>query len=47
MPLEWDELTARLWPGQFTLRTAMRRLTRQKSDPMAALLRSFRRASKG
>jgi bifunctional non-homologous end joining protein LigD len=43
MPLEWDELTARLRPGQFTLRTAMRRLTRQKSDPIADLLRSFRR----
>ena len=46
MPLEWDELTPRLRPGQFTLRTAMRRLTRQKSDPMAALLRSFRRTAK-
>jgi len=43
MPLEWDELTARLRPVQFTLRTAMRRLTRQKSDPMAELLGSFRR----
>lgn len=46
MPLEWDELTPRLRPGQFTLRTAMRRLTRQKIDPMAELLRSFRRTGK-
>jgi len=41
MPLAWDELTARLRPGQFTVRTALRRLSRQKADPMAALLKSF------
>jgi DNA primase len=44
MPLAWDELTARLRPGEFTLKTAMRRLSRQKSDPMAALLKSFGRS---
>jgi bifunctional non-homologous end joining protein LigD len=41
MPLAWDELTARLRPGQFTLRTALRRLSRQKADPMAPLLKSL------
>jgi bifunctional non-homologous end joining protein LigD len=41
MPLNWDELTARLRPDQFTIRTALRRLSRQKSDPMAPLLKSF------
>src|SRR5262249_2568544 len=35
MPLTWEELTSRLRPGQFTLRTALRRLSRQKADPMA------------
>jgi bifunctional non-homologous end joining protein LigD len=42
MPLEWDELTSRLRPGQFTIKSAPRRLTRQKSDPMERLLKSFR-----
>jgi bifunctional non-homologous end joining protein LigD len=42
MPLTWEELTPRLRPGQFTLRTALRRLSRQKADPMAPLLKSFR-----
>jgi bifunctional non-homologous end joining protein LigD len=43
MPLDWDELTARLRPSQFTVKTAMRRLTRQKADPMEELLESFRK----
>jgi bifunctional non-homologous end joining protein LigD len=43
MPLAWDEVTSRLRPGQFTLRTALRRLSRQKADPIAALLKSFGR----
>jgi bifunctional non-homologous end joining protein LigD len=42
MPLQWNELTGRLRPAQFTVKTAMRRLLRQKSDPMADLLKSFR-----
>jgi bifunctional non-homologous end joining protein LigD len=46
MPLTWGELTSKLRPGQFTVKTALRRLTRQKADPMAALLRSFARARK-
>ncbi len=44
MPLDWSELGGRLRPGQFTIRTALRRLSRQKSDPMAALLKSFHRS---
>jgi bifunctional non-homologous end joining protein LigD len=40
-PLEWRELTARLDPAQFNLKTMFRRLARQKRDPMAGLLRSF------
>jgi|SRR5262245_12938965 len=44
IPLSWGELTAKLRPGQFTVKTALRRLTRQKADPMAGLLRSFARA---
>jgi bifunctional non-homologous end joining protein LigD len=37
-PLRWDEVTPRLDPGQFTLRTIFRRLARLKRDPMAGLL---------
>jgi bifunctional non-homologous end joining protein LigD len=44
MPLTWDELTPRLRPDRFTLQTALRRLGRQKTDPMADLLASFRRS---
>jgi bifunctional non-homologous end joining protein LigD len=42
MPLEWNELTGKLRPGHFTIKTALRRLTRQMRDPMADLLNSFR-----
>jgi bifunctional non-homologous end joining protein LigD len=42
MPLEWDELTSRLRPAQFTIKSAPRRLARQKADPMERLLKSFR-----
>jgi DNA primase len=41
MPLDWDEVTARLRPGQFTVKTALKRLAKQKSDPMTDLLESF------
>lgn len=41
MPLKWSELTTRLRPGQFTLRTALRRLKRQSADPMMPLLKTF------
>jgi bifunctional non-homologous end joining protein LigD len=37
-PLEWRELTARLDPRQFNLKTIFRRLARQKRDPLAGLL---------
>jgi bifunctional non-homologous end joining protein LigD len=43
MPLDWDELTARLRPGQFTVKTALKRLALQKSDPMAGLRKSFQK----
>jgi bifunctional non-homologous end joining protein LigD len=33
VPLEWDELTPRLEPSEFTVRTLKRRLDRQKHDP--------------
>ncbi len=38
MPLAWSEVTARLSPGRFEPRAALRRLARQKRDPLAALL---------
>ncbi len=38
MPLAWREVTADLDPRRFNLKTALRRLARQKADPMARLL---------
>jgi bifunctional non-homologous end joining protein LigD len=43
MPLNWDELTSKLRPGQFTIKTALRRLSRQKTDPIARLLKAIQR----
>jgi bifunctional non-homologous end joining protein LigD len=40
-PLSWREVTPALDPGKYTLRTVLTRLARQKSDPLAGLLRSF------
>jgi bifunctional non-homologous end joining protein LigD len=37
-PLRWAELTPRLDPARFTLRTVPARVARQKGDPVAALL---------
>jgi bifunctional non-homologous end joining protein LigD len=37
-PLSWRELTPRLDPEQFNVRTIFRRLARQKRDPMAGML---------
>jgi bifunctional non-homologous end joining protein LigD len=37
MPLKWSELTARLDPTKFTIKTAVKRLT-GKADPMGGLL---------
>jgi len=39
-PLEWDELTARLNPGKFTMKVALERVRKQKHDPLAELLAS-------
>jgi bifunctional non-homologous end joining protein LigD len=37
-PLKWDELTGRLNPNQFDLKTALRRFQRQNKDLMEGLL---------
>jgi bifunctional non-homologous end joining protein LigD len=45
VPLEWDELTPRLKPNAFTLRTLKKRLSAQKHDPferMATLRQALR-----
>ena len=47
MPLDWREVTEALDPARFTLRTAFRRLDRQKHDPLAGLARPFGGAAKG
>src|SRR5437762_3316985 len=39
MPLEWEELTAKLTPSQFNLRNIFTRLAKRKQDPMAELVR--------
>ena len=36
-PLEWKELTAKLDPGRFTLKTAPKRFGKQGSDPMRGI----------
>ncbi len=36
-PLEWKELTPELHPRDFNLRTIFRRLTGQRTDPIASL----------
>jgi bifunctional non-homologous end joining protein LigD len=41
MPLSWRELTPALDPGKFNLKTVFGRLSRQKQDPMAGLLRAI------
>ena len=37
MPLEWKELTAKLSPKQFDMKTSIKRIARRKKDPLAAL----------
>jgi len=37
MPLKWSELTAKLSPRQFDLKTALKRFARMKSDPLKVL----------
>jgi bifunctional non-homologous end joining protein LigD len=46
MPLHWREVTPSLDPAQFTLRTALRRLARQKRDPLEDLIRTFEQRTK-
>jgi bifunctional non-homologous end joining protein LigD len=41
MPLHWDELKPGFSPEKFTLKTVFRRLSRQKDDPIAPLVRAF------
>ncbi|HMC90208.1 MAG TPA: non-homologous end-joining DNA ligase [Gemmataceae bacterium] len=43
-PLSWRELTPELNPAENNLKTIFRRLKRQKSDPMAPLVRAFTRS---
>jgi bifunctional non-homologous end joining protein LigD len=40
MPLAWREVTDKLDPSKFDLETALKRLARQKRDPLAALVAS-------
>jgi len=40
-PLRWNELTAKLNPKKFNLKTIFRRLAQQKNDPIAALAKSY------
>jgi bifunctional non-homologous end joining protein LigD len=37
-PLAWDEVTPRLDPGRFDVRTVPRRLSKLKSDPWEGFL---------
>ncbi|HSF32406.1 MAG TPA: non-homologous end-joining DNA ligase, partial [Candidatus Tectomicrobia bacterium] len=46
-PLAWRELTADIHPQDFTLRTILRRLARQRKDPFAPLLEHYRRQAVG
>jgi bifunctional non-homologous end joining protein LigD len=41
-PLRWGELTLKLDPQKFNLKTVFRRLARQKRDPIAPLVRFYR-----
>jgi bifunctional non-homologous end joining protein LigD len=40
-PLRWNEVTPKLDPTHFNLKTIFRRLAQQKSDPVARLVKSF------
>ena len=40
-PLRWNELTAKLDPKKFNLKTIFRRLAQQKNDPIAPLVKSY------
>jgi bifunctional non-homologous end joining protein LigD len=45
-PLRWREVTPALTPTSFTLKTIFRRLARQKRDPLAELVRTFKKIDK-
>jgi DNA primase len=38
MPLAWSEVTSKLDPRKFTMRTAVARMKRLKADPLRPLL---------
>ncbi len=38
MPLDWQQLTSKLHPSQFNLRSVLSRLGKLKRDPMAELI---------
>jgi bifunctional non-homologous end joining protein LigD len=40
MPIEWDDLTAKFKPDQFTVRSAAKYLAKRQVDPFASLLKS-------
>jgi bifunctional non-homologous end joining protein LigD len=39
MPLKWTELTAKLTPKKFDMKTALKRIVAMKKDPLAELVR--------
>ena len=45
MPLAWTELTPKLSPAKFDLKTAMKKIARMKSDPLVALTGGGRRST--
>jgi bifunctional non-homologous end joining protein LigD len=47
VPVSWDELTPRLDPLRFTVRTVPRRLARMRVDPWDGYFRSRQRLSTG
>jgi DNA primase len=38
MPLEWDEVNETLDPKNFTIKNAIERIERERTDPVAAVL---------
>jgi bifunctional non-homologous end joining protein LigD len=46
MPISWHELTPRLDPASFTVRTVPQRLARQRRDPWEAYFRTRQRLTR-